>query len=426
MADFNLSPEELQTLATEAGFALAGIAAAPPPDVARSAPTYYDAWVEQGRAGEMEYLKRRDDAGRLLRSELHTAFPWAESVIVCAVNYNAEAPRSIDPAPETSGWIARYAWSGRRDETGCALRPSDYHDVLLPRLRSLEAKLKERLGPFESRVYVDTGPLVERVYAKRAGIGWVGKNTCILHQQLGSWLLLGVIVTSLRVAPDSTIQAAADRCGTCRRCIDACPTGALVGPRAMDASLCISYLTIEKRGAIPEALRAPMGRQIFGCDICQDVCPWNRKAPAAHDAEMEARTELVNPALAWLAGLDAQEFNRLFRGSPGQAREAGGHAPEHCDRDGQQRKRRLSAQARGVGDGRGRCAGRDGRVGYRRDPARPRRSIVVRQSKASARTRSNCGQEAKMRTNENGLPASGRPFGSCCVMARRCARRLPR
>jgi epoxyqueuosine reductase len=163
---------------------------------------------------------------------------------------------------------------------------------------------------------VDTGPVVERLYAKLAGIGWIGKNTCILNQQLGSWLFLGVILTALELP--SSVTPAQDRCGSCTRCIDACPTGALNEPYQMDASRCISYLTIEKRGSIPEPLRAQMGRQVFGCDICQDVCPWNRKAPVSHDAALNVRKELVNPALAWLAELDPESFRRFFRQSPVQ------------------------------------------------------------------------------------------------------------
>jgi epoxyqueuosine reductase len=157
---------------------------------------------------------------------------------------------------------------------------------------------------------------VERVYARYAGVGWTGKNTCILNQKLGSWLFLGVILTSLEVSDDQRAELAADRCGSCTRCIDACPTGALTAPRQMDASLCISYLTIEKRGPIPLELREEIGRQIFGCDICQDVCPWNRKAPIAIDSDLQARAELVNPALDWLAELDQAAFGRLFFGSP--------------------------------------------------------------------------------------------------------------
>jgi epoxyqueuosine reductase len=150
----------------------------------------------------------------------------------------------------------------------------------------------------------------------RAGVGWIGKNTCVLNQELGSWLLLGVIITSLPVAEDMPLSIAPDRCGSCTRCIDACPTDALVAPREMDASRCIAYLTIEKKGAIPEELREPMGRQVFGCDICQDVCPWNRRPPVAVKEGMLARKELVNPALDWLAGMDEVKFRQWFKGSP--------------------------------------------------------------------------------------------------------------
>jgi epoxyqueuosine reductase len=165
----------------------------------------------------------------------------------------------------------------------------------------------------QTRCYVDTGPLVERICAKYAGVGWIGKNTCIINQKIGSWLFLGVILTSLELAPD---LPAPDRCGTCTRCIEACPTDAILAPYRLDSNLCISYLTIEKRGAIPEDLREGMGRHVFGCDICQDVCPWNRKAPFTAATEFQPREGLVNPALAWLAELSAEEFREKFRGSP--------------------------------------------------------------------------------------------------------------
>jgi epoxyqueuosine reductase len=274
----------------------------------------FTAWVAAGRAGEMEYLKRRDERGVLLRSGAQVALPWARSVIVCALNYNSAGPLSIDAAPEGSGWIARYAWSGKDLGTE-SLAPADYHDELLGRLRRIEAALKERFG-CETKCYVDTGPLVERAMAVRAGVGWIGKNTCVLNQKLGSWLLLGVVVTSLPVPGELPLQVAADRCGSCTRCIDACPTEALVAPREMDATRCIAYLTIEKKGAIDEELREPMGRQVFGCDICQDVCPWNRRAPIVVKEGMLPRPELVNPSLEWLAGMDATEFRRWFKGSP--------------------------------------------------------------------------------------------------------------
>jgi epoxyqueuosine reductase len=301
--------EWIEESAKSSGFALAGIASVledASTDDARLA-----AFVEAGHAGEMEYLKRADDAGAYVRGDLRRSMPWARSVIVCAVNYNADAALSIDPADARAGWIARYAWSGRGDGGG-----SDYHNVLLPQLRAVEAKLQQRFMGCETRCYVDTGPLLERGYAERAGVGWIGKNTCVIHQQQGSWLLLGVIVTSLELAEDALHIAAADRCGSCTRCIDACPTDALIGQRQMDASRCIAYLTIEKKGSIDEALRPLLGRQVFGCDICQDVCPWNRKAPIAVPSILPARPSLVNPALEWLAGLDGPAFNRVFRGSP--------------------------------------------------------------------------------------------------------------
>ena len=307
-----LSTELVEDLARQAGFSAAGIAAVPEPGSPEDAEerARFDGWVDDGRAGEMEYLKRRDEAGALMRSSVRVALPWARSVIVCAASYNSAQPRSTDPAPAGAGWIARYAWSSNGE------RPTDYHKVLLRRLESLRDALSGAVGPFKSRCFVDTGPVVERVYARYAGIGWTGKNTCILNQKLGSWLFLGVIVTSLEAARPATLQVAADRCGSCTRCIEACPTGALTGPRQMDATRCIAYLTIEKRGAIVEELRPQIGRQIFGCDICQDVCPWNRRAPVGSDPQLAPREALVNPALHWLAAMDEPQWERWFNGSP--------------------------------------------------------------------------------------------------------------
>jgi epoxyqueuosine reductase len=304
--------------AAQAGFDTAGIApvSAPESDASQLDAERFSAWVTEGRAGEMEYLKRRDEQGVLLRSGVQVAMPWARSVVVCALNYNAAGPRSIEAAPSDAGWIARYAWSGRDAGAGSTgLIPTDYHEELLNRLRQVESALKLRL-PCETRCYVDTGPLVERTAAAKAGVGWIGKNTCVINQGLGSWLLLGVIVTSMPVSANATLNGAADRCGSCTRCIDACPTDALVAPREMDASRCIAYLTIEKKGVIPHELREPIGRQVFGCDICQDVCPWNRRAPIAVKPGMLARDEMINPALDWLAETDAAGFKRLFAGSP--------------------------------------------------------------------------------------------------------------
>jgi epoxyqueuosine reductase len=308
----------VQMKAAEAGFDTAGVAAVTgaASGAERLDSERFAAWVDAERAGEMEYLKRRDEQGVLLRSAVRIAMPWARSVIVCALNYNAAAPYSVEATDRGTGWIARYAWSGREAGKGLeTLLPTDYHDELLERLRRIESALLGRY-PCETRCYVDTGPLVERSAALRAGVGWIGKNTCVINQELGSWLLLGVIITSLSIAENMPLRIAADRCGSCTRCIDACPTHALVAPREMDASRCIAYLTIEKKGSIPKEFREPIGRQVFGCDICQDVCPWNRRAPIAVKEGMLARKELVNPALDWLAGMDAAKFKEWFKGSP--------------------------------------------------------------------------------------------------------------
>ena len=326
LAEFKIA-ESVKQAARSAGFDLAGIA--PVREFAEL--EYFPKWIASGQAGEMKYLEARDDQGELKRSSLRAVVPWASSVIVCAINYNTAEPYSTQVQDKERGWISRYAWSRE-----------DYHDSVLRRLRAVEARLLEiarngrqdaaptagRMPPLRSRAnqsasaqdpdlqtrcYVDTGPLVERVYAKYAGVGWMGKNTCILNQKMGSWLFLGVILTSLELTPD---MPAPDRCGTCTRCLDACPTNAFNGPYQLDSNKCISYLTIEKRGVIPEELREGMGRHVFGCDICQDVCPWNRKAPVTSVPEFQAREGLVNPALEWLAEMQAEEFRTVFRGSP--------------------------------------------------------------------------------------------------------------
>jgi epoxyqueuosine reductase len=293
--------QRIKFAARDAGFDVAGIApVAHFPELAR-----FPAWIAQGHAGDMKYLESRDDSGQLRRaSTLNLVFPWARSVVVCAVNYNVAHPNSTQVKNPGRGWISRYAWSRE-----------DYHDSVLRRLREVESKLKTLCDPaqVETRSYVDTGPIVERVYAKYAGIGWQGKNTCIINQRIGSWLFLGVIVSSLELPPD---LPAPDRCGTCTRCIDACPTQAFIGPHQLDSNKCIAYLTIEKRGPIPEPLPEAMGHHVFGCDICQDVCPWNRKAPATEKPEFQPREGLVNPALAWLAEITEEEFREKFRGSP--------------------------------------------------------------------------------------------------------------
>jgi epoxyqueuosine reductase len=310
-----LTADHARAFALAAGFSEAGLVVLPYADEARNA-TRFAEWVKAGRAGSMSYLTRMDEAGKqFVRAKVGTPFPWARSAIVCLANYNSAAPRSIAPAAPGSGWIARYAWSSRVDANGVR-RPSDYHKVLKKRLQALESRLHKEFGEFEARAYVDTGPLVERSLATAAGLGWTGKNTCLIHPKLGSFGFLGVLLTSLETDQKSKTLEVPDRCGSCRRCIEACPTDALIAPYQMDAAKCIAYLTIEHKGPIAPELMEDMGRQVFGCDICQDVCPWNRKAPVAVDGTLPARRELVNPALEWLGAMDGAKFNRWFRGSP--------------------------------------------------------------------------------------------------------------
>jgi epoxyqueuosine reductase len=281
-------------------------------------------WLADGYAGEMNYLSDPR------RADPQSAMPGVQSIIVCLLNYNTAQPFSTDlRAPrndgEPRGWISRYAWG------------DDYHEVLQARLNALVEALRERVRePFESRAYVDTGPVQERVLAKYGGLGWLGKNTLLLNETLGSFFFLGVILTTLDLEPSlaSNELPPPDLCGNCRQCLDACPTQAFPEPYVLDARKCISYLTIELRGSVPESLREPIGNHVFGCDICQDVCPWNRRAPAMALPEFQPRAFLTQkqsqtgtnlpssektlllPQLEWLAGLSELEFRELFRGSP--------------------------------------------------------------------------------------------------------------
>jgi len=417
-------PGHARALALEAGFTEAGHVSLPYPEAERDA-SRFSGWIGAGRAATMRYLERVAEDGHLIRARVETPFPWARSAIVCFSSYASHSePLSIttperdasltgdtnsplhsakelsqrsgsqvsspgylmsEDADRTqlsteaqnprSGWIARYAWSSRVDATGKRVS-SDYHKVLLKRLKTLEARLHEEFGAFESRAYVDTGPVVERSLAVAAGLGWIGKNTCLIHPKLGSFGFLAVLLTSMKADegyglqpvpsfPPKTTGASApgdppsphdrsrivvggsgglhapetqhenigpsgpeavaslphpDRCGSCTRCIEACPTNALDHPYQMDAARCISYLTIEHKGPIDESLMPGIGRQVFGCDICQDVCPWNSKSrrsdPIVADPDLLPRAELINPTLDWLASLDEQSFQRQFNGSP--------------------------------------------------------------------------------------------------------------
>jgi epoxyqueuosine reductase len=297
--------------ARELGFALCGVA----PLQKFAEHEAFAEWLERGYAGEMAYLA---DARR---SHPEKVLDAAGSVIVCALTYNTALPYSNEAlhgaaangneeeAPR--GWISRYAW-GR-----------DYHEVLWERLNALLKLLTERFQETHfSRAYADTGPVAERIFAKYAGLGWIGKNTLLLNEKLGSWFFLGVIVTSLDLAPSLAAgeMPPADLCGNCRQCLDACPTQALIEPYVMDARRCISYLTIELRGGIPTEFREAMGRHVYGCDVCQEVCPYNREAPVTEIADFAPRSwrqgeSLLDPSLEWLAGMSEEEFREKFRGS---------------------------------------------------------------------------------------------------------------
>jgi epoxyqueuosine reductase len=290
-----LTGREVRALAAECGFELAGVAAAQP---AEDRGRYHE-WVAAGYAGEMRYLsdgraEARDDPRRLL--------PSARSVIAAGKVYQTPWPYSTRFNDEERAWISRYAWGG------------DYHDTMRRGLKRLDGMIRARVAAMESKICVDTAPLLERSYARLAGLGWIGRNTCLINQQLGSWLFLGELLVSIEIPPDAPPP---DRCGTCRRCIDACPTQAIVpGPAGwtLDSRLCISYLTIELCGSVPEEHRTGIGAHVFGCDICQDVCPWNRRAAVTEDPAFEPRE--FAPPLEKLAALTEDEFREMFRGSP--------------------------------------------------------------------------------------------------------------
>jgi epoxyqueuosine reductase len=264
----------LQEAARELGFDLCGIA---PAELDERNRQQYLSWLEQGFHGELGYMKRFE------RQELRALLPSVRSVICVAMNYNAPYPLSTERTDPARGWIARYAWG------------DDYHEVLRARLEILVEQLRTRAGEgLEAKIYVDTGPLLERAMAWAAGLGWIAKNTCLINEGIGSWFFLGEILTNLELEPGFP---APDRCGTCTKCIEACPTGAITEPYVLDATSCISYYTIEVKGAIPESFRPQLGRHVFGCDICQDVCPWNRDAAVSLLPQFQPRRlELPNPS----------------------------------------------------------------------------------------------------------------------------------
>jgi epoxyqueuosine reductase len=288
---------EVKRIARECGFELAGIApAAPAPDYAR-----YREWVGAGMAGEMGYLT---DHRSGLRADPRNLLPGAKTILCVGKLYNSPYPYSTEFSESDCGWISRYAWG------------DDYHDVL----RSGLERVAERLhtasaAEFGHRICVDTAPLLERSYARLAGLGWIGRNTCLINEGRGSWFFLGELLLTLDLATD---EPPPDRCGTCRRCIDACPTTAIVpkpdGTWTLDARLCISYLTIEKRGPIDPNQHGATGPHVFGCDICQDVCPWNIKAHYTSDEAFHPKQ--FAPPLEKLAALTPDQFRKMFRHTP--------------------------------------------------------------------------------------------------------------
>ena len=287
-----MTADAIRGIARECGFELAGVASAEPAlDRAR-----YHEWIAAGSAGEMRYLTgRRAD----VRDDPRNLLPSARSIICVGKLYHTPWPLTTRFDDEDRAWISRYAWG------------EDYHDIVRRGLERLDARLKHFHSNLESRICVDTAPILERTYARLAGLGWIGKNTCLINQQQGSWFFLGELLVSLEIAPDAPPP---DRCGTCTRCIDACPTAAIPPGGGLDASRCISYFTIELRGAIPQEHREGMGAHVFGCDICQDVCPWNRRSPVTSETGFGPRH--FAPRLEEMAALSEAEFRAMFRGSP--------------------------------------------------------------------------------------------------------------
>ncbi|HJZ78238.1 MAG TPA: tRNA epoxyqueuosine(34) reductase QueG [Vicinamibacterales bacterium] len=289
-----LTGERVKARARELGFDACGIA----PAAAHPELRFFRDWLDRGFAGEMAYLHRSADR----RADVRNVLPSARTVIVTATVYNTDRPYSTECADRSRAQIARYAWG------------DDYHDVIGERLERLIEWMREHAPEaFDARAYVDTGPVQERVYAQYAGLGWIGKNTCVISPTLGSWIFLGEILCSLPLDVDAP---SLDQCGTCRLCIDACPTGALVGAGVLDSTRCVSYLTIELRGDIPPEQHASLGSHVYGCDVCQEVCPWNAVAPCSGDPAWQPRPAWDGVDLLTLAERKDDELAAAMRGSP--------------------------------------------------------------------------------------------------------------
>jgi epoxyqueuosine reductase len=297
-----LSAADIKARAVQVGFDACGIApVGDHPELG-----FLSDWIARGYSASMEYLVR----SAAQRADVRHVLPSARSVVVTATLYNTDHPYSTECADSGRAHVARYAWG------------EDYHGVIRGRLEALLAWMCETSPTrFEARVFVDTGPIQERVYAQSGGVGWIGKNTCVIHPGLGSWILLGEIVCSLPLDPD---PPSLDQCGTCTLCLDGCPTHAIVAPGVLDSSRCISYLTIEHRGDIPAALRAGIGAHVFGCDVCQEVCPWNQSAPVSVDPAWQPRPVWDRPRLADLVLLGEAELMSAVKGSAMKRATVGG------------------------------------------------------------------------------------------------------
>jgi epoxyqueuosine reductase len=297
-----LTVSGIKARAQELGFDACGIAAA----AAYPELRLFDGWLARGYAASMAYLSRSAEK----RADVRRVMPSARSVISLATLYNTDRPYSTECADPDRAHVARYAWG------------DDYHEVIGRRLDALIAWMHEQHpDPFEAAPYVDTGPVQERAYAQRAGIGWIGKNACVINERLGSFIFLAEILCSLALEPDAP---ALDQCGTCTLCLEACPTAALAGPGVLDANRCISYLTIEHRGPIADELTRSIGTHVYGCDICQEVCPWNGAAPVSSDPAWQPRPPWDRPALVDLLQMDDARLTGSLRGSAMKRAKAAG------------------------------------------------------------------------------------------------------
>src|SRR5215203_812250 len=284
---------QVKASALEVGFDLCGIAGVESYEEL----SFLSEWIDRGYHGEMHYMSRTAER----RGDVRAVLPTARSVIVLGTVYNTPLPYSTANTDPEVASIARYAWG------------DDYHAIIESRLQALVTAISRITGEFGHRAYVDTGPVQERVYAQYAGLGWIGKNTCLINRDKGSWLFLSTIICDLPLEPDGR---ALDHCGRCTMCIDACPTGAITAPYQLDSRRCLSYMTIEVKGSVPLEYRDAVAEHAYGCDICQDVCPWNRRAAVSDDPAWQPREGLAAPRLLDLWRRPDDDLRRLLKGSP--------------------------------------------------------------------------------------------------------------